>query len=130
VDKPSKTRPPSKSAKRPAKRYRAERDIQKDILAWLKVSGMLHTRVNSGGFFGSSGAFVQGAKAGWADIIVVVPPHGRLLGLEVKTEVGVLNDNQKRFKANLEAAGGIFRVVRSKAQAQYAVAEALGMEKL
>jgi len=65
---------------------------------------------------------------GLPDIVVIVPPNGRFLGLEVKSASGVLREGQKRFKANLEAAGGMFRVVRSLAQAMDAVADAIGKE--
>ncbi len=50
---------------------------------------------------------------GLPDIIAVLPPNGRFLGLEVKSATGRLREAQERFRDQLEASGGIYVVVRS-----------------
>ena len=48
---------------------------------------------------------------GIADIIVV--KDGRYIGLEAKTDKGVLSEHQHEFSRNLMLAGGDYHVVRS-----------------
>lgn len=57
--------------------------------------------------------YVKLGTEGLPDIIAVVPPSGRFLGLEVKSATGRLREAQKLFRDQLEASGGIYRVVRS-----------------
>lgn len=51
--------------------------------------------------------------AGLPDIIVIVPPGGQLMGLEVKTGTGKQTDVQKAQQLSLESAGALYFVVRS-----------------
>lgn len=69
---------------------------------------------------------VQLGPAGLPDIIVILPPNGRFLGLEVKSAVGKLRPAQEEFKVKLGAAGGFYKVVRSLDQAMHSVAVAMG----
>lgn len=55
---------------------------------------------------------------GLPDIIVIVPPGGLFLALEVKSAKGTLRPDQKLFRDDLERNGGIYRVVRSLGDAQ------------
>lgn len=64
--------------------------------------------------------------AGLPDILVIVPPNGLVLGLEVKSATGALRAAQKAFRDRLNASGGIYKVVRSVKDAMNALAEALG----
>jgi hypothetical protein len=66
---------------------------------------------------------------GLPDIIVIIPPTGTFLGLEVKNEKGKLRPSQIEFAQKVTNAGAIYRVVRSLEQAKNAVAEALGHAK-
>jgi len=54
-----------------------------------------------------------GLCSGSADLIGVVPPHGRFLSAEVKTPRGRLTTEQRTFRDAVLAAGGIAGVVRS-----------------
>jgi hypothetical protein len=115
-------------AKKRAPKPKPEKVIQKEILDWLKETGLLHSRYNAGcAFLGNR--MIRLGTIGWPDIIVVVPPNGRFLALEVKSSTGTLRPEQKDFKAALEDSGGYFRVVRSVTDAMHAVAEALGEEQ-
>jgi len=97
-------------------------------LEWLKFTGLLHWRQNSGtvmmGF-----RCIRLGEEGLPDIIVIVPPNGRILGLEVKSASGALRPAQRTFRTRLEGTGGLYKVVRSLQQAMDAVALAIGEEK-
>lgn len=66
---------------------------------------------------------------GLPDVIVIIPPNGMFLGLEIKSAKGKLRPSQIEFAKKVTNAGGIYRVVRSLEQAQNAVAEGLGHAK-
>ena len=55
----------------------------------------------------------MGARAGFPDYLGAMPPHGRLLALELKTDAGRLRPNQKAVREALEAAGAAYAVIRS-----------------
>lgn len=101
--------------------------IQRDILNWLTESGLLHWRQNSGVVFAGNRRINLG-EDGLPDIIVIIPPSGRVVGLEVKSAKGKLRPTQKEFKARMEQAGGLYYMVRSLTQAKEAVAHAMGMQ--
>ncbi len=102
-----------------------ERVIQSQILSWLKDSGVLHWRQQSGTVFLGRRSIRMGPE-GLPDIVVIVPPGGRLLGLEVKSANGTLRPSQKAFKELAEASGAAFHVVRTLTQAQDTVAKYMG----
>jgi hypothetical protein len=105
-----------------------EKYIQADILDWLKETELLHWRQNSGVVFAGNRCIKLGEE-GLPDIVVVVPPGGKLLGLEVKSESGKLRPAQRAFRDKLEAVGGSYHVVRALTEAQNAVAASLGDER-
>ncbi len=106
-----------------------ESQIQREILLWLeKNTDYLSWRQSAGSLF-LHGRKVNLGPIGVPDIVIIVPPNGRFLGLEVKSAHGAIRPEQKAFKAKLEASGGIYEIVRSLDQAQNAVAKAIGEEK-
>lgn len=105
-----------------------EKYIQRQILDWLKETGLLHWRQNSGVVFTGNRRILLGEE-GLPDIVIIVPPSGRLLGLEVKSAKGKLRPCQKEFAERIRATGGFYRVVRTLSQAQDAVAEVIGEEQ-
>lgn len=105
----------------------SEKSIQKEILDWLESTPLLHWRQNAGSLW-LGGKFVRLGPAGLPDIIVIVPPSGRFLGLEVKSKTGKLRPAQEEFRDKLESAGGIYTVVRSLTDAYKAVEKAIQME--
>lgn len=94
-----------------------EKAIQNSILRWLKSEGLLHYRQNAGTLKQGKYRVNLGPK-GIPDIIVILPPGGRYMGLEVKVVGRYQNPDQKAFQAQLEAAGGLYKVVRSLNEAQ------------
>lgn len=104
-----------------------EKVIQRQILDWLKQTGLLHWRQNSGTVMFGYRKILLGME-GLPDILIVVPPLGRVLGLEVKSAKGTLRPAQKAFRASLEAVGGHYRVVRTLKESMDAVAGVLGEE--
>lgn len=112
---------------RKTKRKSPEKDLQNQILAWLKEKEILHWRQNSGFMFvpGSivpkrPGRMVKLGPAGLPDIFCVLPPSGNVVGLEVKAGTGQ-RDTQVAFQARLEAVGGKYFIVRSLEQAREAI---------
>lgn len=105
-----------------------EKVIQKQILDWLKETHLLYWRQNSGVVFAGN-RMVRLGEEGLPDIIVVIPPGGRVLGLEVKSAKGALRPGQKEFRDRLLERGGLYSVVRSLESAMDAVAAALGEEQ-
>ncbi len=105
-----------------------EKVIQYQILRWLENTDLLHWRANSGIVF-VHGRRISLGPDGISDVVIVVPPTGRFLGLEIKSAKGCLRPVQKAFQARVEAMGAHYRVVRSLKEAQDAVAEIVGEEK-
>ena len=99
--------------------------IQADILRWLKTTGLLFWRSNSGSLF-LRGRHINLGPLGCADISVVVPPLGRFVGLEVKSAKGKVRKDQVTYAAGLTAQGGLYFIVRSVEDAKNAIAQALG----
>lgn len=100
-----------------------EKVIQKQILTWLETTGLLMWRQHAGSI-----NHIRVGPDGISDIVVIIPPNGRFLALEVKSARGLLRPTQRDFRAQLEASGGIYRVVRSLAEAQNVIAEVVGGE--
>lgn len=99
--------------------------IQAEILAWLKTTGLMAWRANSGSLF-LHGRHINLGPLGCADISVVVPPCGRFVGLEVKSAKGRIRKEQITYAAGLTACGGLYFIVRSVQEAKDAIAQALG----
>jgi len=102
-----------------------ESEIQRAILDAFAAMGVLAFRINSGRVK-AKGGWYQGAPAGFPDVIVVVPPTGRLLGLEVKTATGEENADQVKMAKDLSRAGAAVRTVRSAEEAIRAYLDAKG----
>lgn len=105
-----------------------EKTIQASILRWLGNTEHLYWRQNAGTLRAGKYRVRMGPK-GIPDVIVILPPNGRFLGLEVKQKGRYPTPDQRRFQARLEAVGGLYKVVRSLAEAKEAVLEAIGAEK-
>lgn len=102
-----------------------EKEIQRTILEWLRSTSLLHWRQNSGVVFAGHRMILLGEE-GLPDIVCIVPPGGRMLGLEVKSSKGKLRPKQIEMAERIREAGGVYRVVRSLEQAKNVVAEVLG----
>lgn len=113
-----------------------EKTIQTEILSYLETTGLLFWRQNSGRIPVPTGRIGRGGKPvfrmvklgteGLPDIIAVVPPDGRFVGLEVKSAIGVLRPAQEAFRDQLVGSGGLYYVVRSVTDVKAALKEVIG----
>ena len=87
-----------------------ESELQKQILDYLDLKWIFHYRQNSGAFKRDDHFYRMGVS-GAPDIICVI--YGRYVGLELKTKTGRQNPNQQTFQKNLEAAGGLYFLIRN-----------------
>lgn len=90
----------------------SEATIQRAILDAFQAMGVLAFRINSGKVK-TRGGWYQGAPAGFPDVLVVVPPLGRMLGIEVKDAKGETNPAQDRMHADMTRNGATVVTVRS-----------------
>lgn len=104
-----------------------EKFIQASILRWLEQTGLLHWRANSG-FVHIHGRRISLGPDGISDVVVIIPPTGRFLGLEIKSAKGKLRPVQEVFRDKVTSVGGHYEVVRSLQEAQNAVAKCIGKE--
>lgn len=104
-----------------AKRTRKEGARQTEVLAWLAMHDFVFWRQNTGCATYQSARkdgsiskrFVRYGVAGLPDILAIEPGTGRLLGIEMKTPVGGLSDQQKDWRARFLDAGAVYLVARS-----------------
>lgn len=98
-----------------------EKEIQTQIMDYLRLVGVLAVRINSGAVIGSykgKKRFVRfNDTPGCSDILACLPPDGRWLALEVKRP-GASTIAERRIRQNLfldrvRQAGGIGCYVRS-----------------
>lgn len=59
----------------------------------------------------------QGLGLGAADLICIVPPHGRFTAIEMKNEKGRTSDEQDRWLEQVRKYGGVAGVARSVEEA-------------
>jgi hypothetical protein len=91
-----------------------EHAVQQAILARLgAVPGMLVWRNNVGAGFNAMGQMVRYGVTGSADVLIVAGPTGRFFALEVKSAVGRPTARQEAWGRAVQAAGGVYLVVRS-----------------
>lgn len=50
-------------------------------------------------------------ESGSPDVIGVLPPDGRFLGVECKRVKKIISNSQKKFRDTIEAVGGLYLVV-------------------
>jgi len=86
--------------------------LEPGVIAWRNNTGVAR-------FHGSTIRY--GLGVGSPDIIAIVGPHGRLVGLEAKTERGKQSQAQKIWQAAVEEHGGYYDVVRTVLEAVGAV---------
>lgn len=95
----------------------AESQVLREILQWLarEHPDYLTWRNNVGAHHGvDTGTFVRFGLVGSSDIICVVPPNGRFVGIECKRRNGgVQSKEQKAFQRALERVGGVYVLARS-----------------
>lgn len=97
---------------------RREQDIQRAILEWLELQGIMAWRQNSGAAVArnadGSKRFIRFcSQAGISDIVGILPHSGRIIALEVKRPGGRVTPEQRRFLEQVGEMGGLAGVVRS-----------------
>jgi hypothetical protein len=78
-----------------------------DVLVWNNPTGMFVP------FGRENSPPVRCGIPGQADILAVVAPLGRLVGIECKTGSGRQSEAQTNWQKAMESRGGIYGVVRS-----------------
>lgn len=100
----------------------SEKQIENMILNWLEWKGIYAWKTKTTGTYSvKRGCFISGSRLyrkGVADVVGLLPdksgcPSGRLLAIEVKTQKGILQENQKTFLKEIESRGGLAFVARS-----------------
>ena len=56
--------------------------------------------------------YINRVKKGVPDIIAILPPHGKFVGIECKTKKGIQSDSQKQFEIDSVSDGAIYLVIR------------------
>jgi hypothetical protein len=95
---------------------RKETEIVKAILEYLAVLGLPHRRMNTGAFkatYNGKTRFHRFGAPGMPDILVCLPPLGRLLWLEVKRPGEKITELQEHFMKEFRGAGALGYVVSS-----------------
>lgn len=96
---------------RKGRKPRSERQIQRDIEAYLISREAVWTRTDCSFYSPQMRFNHKVTRWGWPDITVV--HSGWMVGIEVKAEDGVMSENQIQCKRDIEHQGGMYVVVRS-----------------
>ena len=91
-----------------------EKDLLKLISDYLIAKKYLFYRQNSGAFVNKQGSFYKFASiSGLPDLVVILPPNGQYVAVELKAGKNKLSNNQIFFGEKLVEAGGKYIVARS-----------------
>lgn len=88
-----------------------EKETQKAAIEYLTIKNIFHWRNNSGATKTIGGGFMRFGAVGSPDIFAI--RDGKIYGLEIKDVKGRLSEGQKIFQEKMNAAGGIYVIVRS-----------------
>lgn len=94
----------------------SESTIQRAILDALLAAGAFAFRAQAGKVK-VRGGWMQLCPAGTPDILVIVPPRGLVVGLEIKTATGDERESQLAWAARARRHGAIVETVRTVAEA-------------
>lgn len=109
------------------RQHESEAALMHRIMIAVSTSGALVWRNHVGRGRHASGNYVaMGLGKGSADIIGLVPPHGRWIAIEVKTKAGIVSPDQQRWLELVRRWGGVTGVARSVEDALALVEEARG----
>src|SRR3990167_1364915 len=93
------------------KRKVKEKDVQRTILDYLRITKQFFFRNNTGAFKTERGQFVRFGQVGSPDIFVI--RKGIIYGIEVKGTGGLQSEFQKEWQINFETNGGKYLLVYS-----------------
>lgn len=91
------------------------------ILVALSRAGVLAWKNHTGMGVSLSGNPIKFGLVGSSDILGVIPPDGRFLGVEVKTGTGKQRKRQGKFETAVASRGGLYIVARSVEDALAAI---------
>ncbi|MCX7698803.1 MAG: VRR-NUC domain-containing protein [Candidatus Goldbacteria bacterium] len=84
-----------------------EKDIQRDILSFLRLNKIFCWKNNNVGIYKKeTGSYIPSQIQGISDIIGILP-DGRFLAIEIKREGGKLTDKQIEFLNNIKKNNGL-----------------------
>jgi hypothetical protein len=92
-----------------------EAEVLRQCMQYLKMKKVVFWRSNTGAArFGASESarYVRFGVPGVSDVIGLLPPTGRMLALEIKSQTGRVRKEQTAFLKNVTAAGGLALVIR------------------
>lgn len=96
-----------------------ESDLQKLVISHLHLSGLVWWRVPLGGVMQSGGKFrTSNPMAGFPDLCGLIPPTGKMWGIELKSTRGVISPIQKARIFELCGAGAMIRICRTFPEAK------------
>lgn len=102
-----------------------EKDTQEQIRLAVEACGVMVMRNNNGVAKFGKHWVRYGLGNGSADLILCVPPHGRLCGIEVKRpKGGVESERQRLWHEHIRMMGGVAGFARNITEALKLVAEA------
>jgi hypothetical protein len=91
-----------------------ESDFLREATLWLAERDVFEWRNNTGvARHPITQQHVRFGIPGGSDLLVIVPPFGRFLGLETKAARGRQSKKQRVFQAAVERAGGVYAVART-----------------
>ena len=101
--------------------------IQRGVMDYLTMIETSHNlywfRSAAGAVQTVSGRYFKTGRPGAPDVTVCW--SGKFIGIEIKSEIGTMSPAQKRAKAQIEAAGGEYHIVRSIADIKAVFASAV-----
>ena len=90
----------------------SEKEVLKACLEYLELRGYMAWRNNSGAYKTPEGRLVRFGKAGSPDIIGLTK-EGRFIGIECKSDTGILSDWQKAHRDMVIKNKGLYVLARS-----------------
>lgn len=102
-----------------------ESAVKAACMGWLAAHKVFAWRNNSGAVKTESGFWLKFGLKGSSDILGICK-NGRFLAVECKSDIGQLRDEQKLFRDNVMANGGLFIVARSTDDLEKHRAEIVG----
>lgn len=89
-----------------------EKDIQRSIIDYLRLKGVLCWKNSTGGIYKkSTDSYIPSQSVGAPDIFAL--DEGTFYGIEVKRPGGKLSDKQSEFLRKIEENGGVAIVATS-----------------
>ena len=97
--------------------YLAELEFKGKLMSWRQNNvGIWDAKANA---YRKSGI---GSRKGVPDIMACLPPHGRMLAVEVKGPNGVQSGAQQGFERDIARMGGVYLLVKDVQELKNALA--------